>query len=737
MLRIQIKIKVLVIAFSLFLVGAFGNAFSQEIRYDDIFEKLPNLRPINAYNQFFAFQQQDPFFANTYIQLGRICELKMVEIDPLRDFEQANYWARNSVLFYNLFTAYLKEGDVRRNREYYANLVTPQPGKKIEQEDVMAFLQSRLSFCKGYCDTLAMVYGTLAKSKDHYNNSVQIFKTISNSYSSYNEALLRTDTDFLKLLDSLNVQFKASVDSFTVYQDLIGKYPLPGYKQQFALKPIETFRLDGITNSDFLDGNFTIWNYDQWVSSFSRTFHSDIVPLRKEINDIHDLFMSNRRKLTLLDTISREDKFKSFDDLFLFRLGKYDSNSLVRELFLYLDRNQELLISSKSTLNNFTDSTSALLNRKLRYYHRLALEHKKALEALGLFQKSIDSQKVENQKEFFYTHFKGYQGLSDFYNSESLSMKKLMNDNFEKLRRYLQNEKIQKMALGYSKGKQKVPQSPNYSLVGGLTNEPFIVYSVSYSQEKPNFVSGFVNKPSRKPSAFVAKIDESSTSEWVKEVGHMSSLEHGDCARFVYGFSNGCLALVSGKDGDANRNSLVRMDSKGGVILKKMLDIAFSPCFLQFDEITQSSILGFGQSVPESTGSFNSILLTLVDSVGDAVWRTTVPVKGTLVDVAKFDDRAVAFINYQSCQVDGKQMLAGVEPDSWGHLVVFLNLNNGSVEKIIPIKSAESYTISKVFAISSSEANLIGQTVPSVISPDGQMRYIVVGRNGEVVYSNL
>ncbi len=69
MLRIRIKIKVLVITFFLVLVGACGNAFSQEIKYDDIFEKLPTLRPINAYNQFFAYQQQDPFFANTYIQL--------------------------------------------------------------------------------------------------------------------------------------------------------------------------------------------------------------------------------------------------------------------------------------------------------------------------------------------------------------------------------------------------------------------------------------------------------------------------------------------------------------------------------------------------------------------------------------------------------------------------------------------------------------------------------------------
>lgn len=737
MLRIKTYLKIFAVVLFLFLINISIPSFSQEIKYDELFAKLPNLKPAHAFTQLFAYQQQDPYFSNTYLQLGRVCELKLKEIDPLRDFEQANYWANNAVLFYNLFPVYLKEGDVRRNREYYANLITPAEGKKIEHEDALAFLSARLSFCQGYKDTVALIYKTLAKSKEHYNNSVQIFNGLNNTFSNYNVALLRTDDGFLKLIDSLNNQYVASVDSFKIYQDLIAKYPIAKYGQKLSFKEIETFRLDGITNSDFLDNNFTVWAYGNWVKKFKEIYKNDIIPLRKEIVDIQELFKSNKRKLSLIDTLSADDKFKSFDDLFMFRLGKYDNNSLVRELFEYSENYQNLLISSKSNLNISTDSSSSILNRKLRYYHRLALEHKKASEKLDLLKSNIDPEKVLNHKDFFNKYYNGEPGLVNFCSTESQSMKTLMSDNFERLRRYLQNERTLKMSLGFSKGRQKVPLVPNFALLSDLSNEPFVVYSVSYAQEIPGFVSGFMNKPSKKSAAFVAKVDKSKNVEWVKEIGNSPSLEQGDCARYIFGFDNGCLALVSGKDGDVNKNSLVRLDTKGGVVFKKPLEETSSPCFLQFDEITQNSLLGFGIPVPNTNNLLNSISVSLTDSIGNALWKCTMQINGMLVDIVKSDDKYLAFINYQSYQEGAKQIVAGSEPDSWGHLMAIINSSNGNVEKIIPIKSANSFTITKVFSISSSEISLIGQTTPSAITTDSQIRYIVVDRRGDIIYSNL
>lgn len=705
-------------------------AFSQEIRYDDLYARLSALNPNQAYTQLLAFQQQNPFFSNTYIQLGNICEQKLMEIDPLRDFEQANYWANNAVLFYNLYTVYLKEGDVRRNREYYANLLTPQPGKKIEQEDAVAFLQKRLSYCKSYKDTVALIYSALEKSKGYYNTCVQIFNDINVNYRNLNEALLRTDSDLLKLLDSLNIQYSNSIDTFKVYQNLISKFPVGNYKQQFTVKPIETFRLDGITNSDFLDNNFFVWDYGKWVSKFNDTYSKDILPLRKEIANIQDLFLSNRRKLGLVDTLSPNERFKSFDEFFLFRLGKYDNNSIVRNLFEYHNTYQDLLVSSKSSLNNPVDSSSVIMNRKLRYYHRLSMEHKNTLTSLDNLAANIDSEKVLNHKAFFNKYYSGFEGLKNFVKSESDLIVALMSDNFLRLKSYLDREQLQKTNFGYAVGRQRVPLQPNFAFVGDKTNEPFVVYNVSYLKGNPQYVSGYLNKPTKKPIAFVAKVDSSKAVEWVREVG-LPNMENGDCAKLVCGFDNGSVALVNAKTTVGNINTYVRVDSKSGVAFKKTIEETSSPCFLQFDEINQNAILGFGEPTEWADNIYNSISLTHVDSAGNAIWKAVIPATGNLVDVVNSEGKVLAFVNYQS-YTDDKLGVVANPSGVFAHLIAVINSGDGRVEKLIPIKSVNSYSISKVFSISSNEINLIGQSASGE-----KLVYLVVDNKGAVIYSNF
>lgn len=704
--------------------------FSQEIRYDDLYERLSTLNPNQAYTQLLAFQQQNPFFSNTYVQLGNVCELRLKEIDPLRDFEQANYWSNNAVLFYNLYSVYLKDGDVRRNREYYANLLTPQPGKKIEHEDALAFLQKRLSYCKSYKDTVALIYSALERSKGYYNTCVQIFNDINVDYKNLNEAFLRTDASLLKLLDSLNIQYSNSIDTFKLYQTLISKFPIGNYKQQYTLKPIETFRLDGITNSDFLDNNFFVWDYGTWVAKFKDTYSKDIVPLRKEIVSIQDLFLSNRRKLGLVDTLSPSEQFKSFDELFLFRLGKYDNNSIVRNLFEYHNSYQDLLVSSKSSLNNPADSISAIMNRKLRYYHRLSMEHKKVLATLDDFVANIDSEKVLNHKEFFNKYYNGFDGLKGFLKSENDLVVTLMSDNFSRLKSYLNKEQLQKSSFGYAVGRQRVPLQPNFAFVGEKNNEPFVVYNVSYLKGRPQYVSGYMNKPTKKPIAFVAKVDSSKTVEWVREVG-LPNMENGDCAKLVYGFDNGSVVLLNAKTAAGNINTYVRVDPKSGVVFKKTIEETSSPCFLQFDEITQNAILGFGEPTEWADNVCNSISLTQVDSLGNAIWRTVIPATGSLVDVVNSEGKVLAFVNYQS-YTDYKLGNIVNPLGTFAHLIAVLNSSDGRVERLIPIKSTSSYLISRVFSISASEINLIGQSALSE-----KLVYLVVDNKGDVIYSNI
>ncbi|MCB8963724.1 MAG: hypothetical protein H6536_01615 [Bacteroidales bacterium] len=726
-IRLHLSILVCCVAFCT------NFAVAQEVDYEELFAKLPSLTPMQAYTQLFAYQQQNPYFANTYIQLGRISELKLMEIDPLRNLDQAQYWVGNAVLFYNLFPIYLKESDVRRNREYYANIITPEQGKKIEYDDVMLFHKQRLAFCQAYKDSVTIIFRALATSKEYYNNSVQIFRDLNNSFRNLNVALLRTDDAFLQLLDSLNAQFASAIDSFRVYQALIQKFPLAGYDQQFTLRPIETFRLDGITNSDFLSNQFTLWDYSGWVSRYKQVYTADIVPLRKSIADIQDLFDSNRRKLGLLDSVSVADKFYSLDDLFLFRLGKYDNNSLVRDLFGYRQLNQNLLITSKMAVNSYADSSSTLMGRKMRYYYRLLQEYSKAKNGLSVFEQSVDSEKVANHKAFFSKYYGGLNGLPSFVDRESEFMQKLMAQSFGNLRQYIRNESALRLSYGYSEGRPRIPQSPNCAFVTGSSGEPYVVYSVSYIDGQPTFASGYANKPGRKPSAFVARFGADATTDWVKGVPISPALPQGDCARLVAGSANGCVAMVTAPSADSSANQLVRLDARGGMLFKKMLSNGLSPCFLQFDDISQNTLIALGQPLDSANRFFTNLSLNLVDSLGNSTWNVKLPVEGELVEVVTVGDCCVAFLNYQNYSDSQKQTID--KPGLYGHIMVAIGSASGEISYVKPVELPEPFTVSKVYSLSSSEIALVGQTPTSVANPDGGIVFIVVNGNGDVLQS--
>ena len=149
--------------------------WAQSIKYEDIISDLGKMPPKQAYYRFFQYQKQDPHFANTYVQLGHASEQIFRELDPLRNFNQANYWINNATLYYGLFEVYLKPNDVRRNREFYANFPLGTDGRRIENEDVVQYVQDRLAYCRTLKDSLELIYSTLEKSKDHYNNCVRIF----------------------------------------------------------------------------------------------------------------------------------------------------------------------------------------------------------------------------------------------------------------------------------------------------------------------------------------------------------------------------------------------------------------------------------------------------------------------------------------------------------------------------------------------------------------------------------
>ncbi|MFP4556321.1 MAG: hypothetical protein ACLFNU_05570 [Bacteroidales bacterium] len=711
---------------------------SQDIKYDDIIEDMHNMNPNQRYSRFFQYQNQDPHFANTYIQLGDACEKIFRNLDPLREYEQVEFWAKNAILYYGLFPVYIKSREVRKERDYYNNFDIKTENRRFDDEDVIRYTKQRIEYCNNYRDSVKLIYLALEKSKDHYNNCVRIFNEINQKYDNLNESLLQTNDEFLEIVDELNAEYNATMEQFDQYKKLIEQFPLGNYNQEFELAPILTFRLDGLTNSNFLDNKFTIWNYGQWVKDFKETYNTDITSIRKEINSIQRVFNNNKRRLSLIPSVSEEEEFESFDNLFLYRLGKYDSNSLVRELFIYLNARQNYLVARKLPVALPSDSSSELMNRKLRYYHSLVGQKMQSEIKLTEFKNAISPERIIRFTDFFQQQYQGHNGLIKFHDDQQQYLSQTLEESFGNLKTYFHNEEAYRELLGSASGSRgaQVPLSPVDSVMLSAGNITYVTQNTTYVQGEPLYASGYINRRGSKPLAFIAKIkqtDDENTIGWIREVGAKGrqALPNGDQAKIHHGYADGCATVVSGQNNNHFENILVQLDETGKEVFSKKLENPGQPIFLSYDDITKQFMLAFKETPPDTAEHAPAITFYQADSLGNTTWEMVYSINGEIVDIVKSGESYLAVVNYK----ENKGNDDNSDSEKWSAQIINLS-NDGKIRDTYSFPSTNSYHINRVFIVSREELNLIGyEGEPD--SKDDNLKYILTSPNGNVTFSNL
>lgn len=390
-------------------------------KYDDIYDELPNLSLDQAYSKLLDFQKKYPYFANTYIQLGMICEHKMNLSDPLRDINSAQFWSENAHLFFGNFNVFYKEGDLRSNDVYYENLNIPFEGKKLKEEDLKHFVDAHEATCRNFRDTTMMIYTAIAKSKMHYNRCIKTFMAINEKYANYNELLLGYNNEVDKAMQSMANDIDSCVIAFGEYQRLIEAFPLLAYRQRYVMKDIQTFRLDGLTNSDFYENEFFMWDYKKWIDEYRGAIENAIKPLRREIDNINAMYSDGKKELESGKALQTALK-QPYDEFFVFKLGKYDNSSLVRELFSYLEARRQYYVFAGDSLTLNTDTVPALMGRKMRHLYNTAVRANDAKEKLKAVDSYVTEDRVARFAEFFEKKYGGLSGLHSLQTTEPVAI---------------------------------------------------------------------------------------------------------------------------------------------------------------------------------------------------------------------------------------------------------------------------------------------------------------------------
>lgn len=681
------KHKIFAIAFAF---AFFAAAKAQ--KYSEIYNSLPDKTLDQAYSILMEYQRANPHWANTYLQLGMICEKKLIETDPLRDIQTAQYWADNAKLFFDTFGVFYSNGDAKANSEFYQNLDIPASDGRIQDADIKTFVAKHQRFCKNFRDSVTMAYQALEESKGYYNKCIGTFKLICDNYGNLNDMLLRHDAALKNILDTLGSDIDRCVEAFARYKETLEAYPICDYRQTYEFKPIETFRLDGLTNSDFYMDRFTMWDYRKWIDGVNQTLATDILPLRQRIDDINRQYEQGKQEYENNSPFAAGAQ-EAYDELFIFQLGKYDNNSLVRELFSYLDDRRQLMLMAHDSLALPFDTSAVLLNRKMRHIYRFSeqlCETEKALEAVG---NSLTPDRIARFSEFFNKNYGGTQGLEKYVSTETAFLDKIFSEMLANFASYTRNVERQRDKPAYSvrrKGSSVplwvVRENDLPTLKG-----PYITTRIYYNlQGNPEYVAG--TKKNAGNVAFVAKIDEKNATAWLTELKNTEQ---------IYNMSvngSGCVLAVR-----QNGQSAIVYMNQNGKEIRKISSNESVPSVVDYDELMNITYVAYN-------GINGGSKLCRIDDIN--VWSIVLKSFERIESIIEVAD-GILVVGYS-----GDKIMCG-------------RINNdGSIEKVGNIGPA-GLTLDRIFRASAQDICLFIHDV------QGKMQLAIVSDKGEVKITSI
>lgn len=698
--------------------------------YEDFFESIGSYTDERLYSKMMAYQKKDPYFVSVYVQLGEISYNLMRKADPLQDFQTAVFWANTGALYLNLYIHYTKENEARSNREFYRNLSIPKKESKLSNEDIRGFVDKRIKQLEVYRDSLKMVYESLEKSKESYGKCIQYYHKINNSYYNLNEVLLQCDAKITDELNKLKTHFDSTLFYFEEYKARTKTFPLANYNQQYTLKAIKTFRLDGLTNANFLNDKITLWDFGSWTKEFFSIHQSDIVSLQQEIEKtdtkFNDLdYMAGKRAIGPVEALK-----PIYDEKFLFRLGKYDNNSLVRDLFAYKAQKQKFYSEWLDPLSSPSDSIPGLLPRKTRYLARLAETKTETDSVLTQFKLSATIEKINRFASFFNQAYKGEKGLKAYCDRQYTELGKMLDESFFNLKQYMAKDftYVPKGSVPYLK--DSVPLSPvNQLYQGAYRTSLFAV-----TPKKAVYLTGLeVAKAGKNP--FISYVDKQGAVKWLKPLEKPSkTMAPGDFkASGIFPDKSGCFVLYSLKSADSS-SILVRYDSLGTELKRDTLPLNQNPVFFSFDDISQTILLAFHRKDSADTENMETWNVCLLDSSGRFVWNTLFKMDGKLVDIVKTESNFLVIANYRAFSIAGKLQKASPDGTLWGSLMVNMG-PSGAIKNSIAIKKKQAFHVSHVFKLSSNSICTIGyKSAPG--DRNGDLYFAVLQPDGKIVFTN-
>jgi len=356
--------------FILFVIILISNTiYSQNVlKYKDIYPYVLDKDTILAYEMLKEFQEQDPFHANVYYQLGLISQYWTQKYDALTQPKDVNYFIYHTNVYLNLSKKYLDDKEAKKNGKYYQG-IKPIDRDKLSLKDITSEIDKRLKKNSNTKSNIDAIQNNYSKSVGLYNKCVELFLDINKNNSNYKELLLTIKTPLLNKINKLGNLYDSTIISLSKFEKNIQEFPIKSYKQNHKIKPIKTYRLEGLTYSSFLKEEIKLWNFREWVDGFNNTLNGDIKEIRHKIDSTEKVLITGINKYEKSYDFSETLKQNKVKPQILFKIGKYDYNSVIVDLFNYQEATLNFLEYAQSSKNNTKSNNKLSIKKRARYYN--------------------------------------------------------------------------------------------------------------------------------------------------------------------------------------------------------------------------------------------------------------------------------------------------------------------------------------------------------------------------------
>ena len=684
--------------FAFFIMVFVNVAFGQRIKYRDLFPMIQQADEEQSLQLIKEYLQVDAEHPNANFMLARIYEKRYKKFDLLTQNDLAIANAQQARLSLNKCKNLIDEREVKRNDEYYIS----ENGTQMSFEQINTYLQSSIELIDKFLTAIPNIYENFTKSVSFYNKAVNKYAAIISSYNSLDDLYMLYDEKLEMDLNELKVYYDSTIYNLDAYLERIKSYPI-GYGQRYSLKPITTYRLEGLVATiPFLKNEFIIWNYSDWADQINRVMKQDIITLKTR------LIQHDKELTKLLEGKIEEQKQDKnlIDRELVFNLEKYDFQSLPVALLQY--KNHLYKVKTREREKVYYDTAKNLEPESQYLFYSDMINYVREADTL------ITTARLRNTRENQIKHsqyikeiYKGEKGLDNYIQSNKNAIEGRFDDYVSALRKIIllnkpeigSREEIfiihRKMKFpDFVTGIPKDVTTPGYFSTGREENADGSVY-----------LSGFYKKDETSLAiAYIIKHHEGKVL-WYKELGSGKEVAEASIPVKITITRQGLAVLLWHPSVSDVKSSLLYLDEAGEPLFEKQFpEVNLFPRDLKYNEAKNHFLLVFrGKNSGNTLDNGTSLVMNLQGN-GEEEWQQQYTYTGDYVDIIQMLKGYILVSNAtQYHGMDGSTQL-GDTP-----FALMLRLNEqGKIIAANHYSYKNPFTIDYVLRVSDNNLNLLG-----------------------------